>query len=297
MNSSIAASDGSIGSRGVPTEPATTVIKHNSRWRDVALLAAVPAVLIALFLLPESTRLALAFSYTDPTVVTAFTAHYVSASAGHLLANVLGFAVLASLGYSLSLLARRRRLFLVALWTFLVAFPFVLSGLNLAVPRNAVGMGFSGINMALFGYLPIGLALALRERFHLRDVRLRLPGVFFLSVSSVALLALPASPTVAGIAVAGIALAVPYVRPSTGRHATSARGTLLGILRSPGDAELVAAAAVVAATYPLVGFPSMPSDAGTIVNTYVHFLGFVLAFLVVYVSILVADFRDRDRVR
>jgi len=43
---------------------------------------------------------------------------------------------------------------MVALATFLAAFPVVLSALNLAVPRNAISFGFSGINMAFAGLLP-----------------------------------------------------------------------------------------------------------------------------------------------
>ncbi|MBB6646640.1 hypothetical protein H5V44_10140 [Halobellus sp. MBLA0160] len=109
------------------------------------------------------------------------------------------------------MLGGRQRFFLIALATFLLA----LSALNLAVPRNALGFGFSGIDMALLGLLPVLLWAYARERF-VPDASVRpLPAVFFLFVGWIALLALPVSPTGVGLAglataVAGVSIAVVY---------------------------------------------------------------------------------------
>jgi len=131
--------------------------------------------LLAIFTLPESTRRSLAFAYADPTAVTAFTAHYVHLDVGHLAGNVAGYALLAGVGYALAVLGDSRRFFLTALATFLLVFPFVLSALNLAVPRDAIGFGFSGINMALAGLLPLLLGTYARERFHVEGRSARCP--------------------------------------------------------------------------------------------------------------------------
>jgi hypothetical protein len=57
---------------------------------DLLALAAVPAVLLAVFALPEATRRSLAFAYHDPTTLTALSAHYLHFDADHLLANLAG---------------------------------------------------------------------------------------------------------------------------------------------------------------------------------------------------------------
>lgn len=148
------AGDGSDPTLGSPTgagEDATPAFRQelvaSVRASDLAVLLAVPVLLLAIFTLPESTRRSLAFAYADPTAVTAFTAHYVHLDVGHLAGNVAGYALLAGVGYALAVLGDSRRFFLTALATFLLVFPFVLSALNLAVPRDAIGFGFSGINM------------------------------------------------------------------------------------------------------------------------------------------------------
>lgn len=270
---------------------------------DAVALLVVPAVLLAVFTLPESTKRAVAFSYTEPTLFTAFTAHYVHLTSPHLVGNVLGFALLSSVGYGLSLLAGRRRLFFASAITFLFVFPFVLSGLNLAVPRNAIGYGFSGVNMAFFGYIAVILPVAIDEHLGVAW-RQYAPGQFFVSVAYISLIALPVSTVSAGVGVASVVFALPYARAAVrSRDAVRNRGddhyqsdkreslreTLQRILARPVCGELVAIAVVVLLAYPFIGFPSV-SATGPRVNVYVHFLGYALAFLVVHVSLLA----DRD---
>jgi len=294
------------GGSGSPIRAGTTRIVA-----DATALLVVPVVLLAVFTLPESTKRAAAFSYTEPTLPTAFTAHYVHLAVPHLVGNVVGFALLASVAYGLSLLAERRRLFFAAAATFLLAFPFVLSGLNLAVPRNAIGYGFSGVNMAFFGYIAVILPIAIDEGFGVAWRRYA-AGQFFVSIAYIALIALPASVVSAGIGVASVVFALPYVReavrdrseargraaardqhgaPKCGRgdERESPRATLRRILSQPGYGELVTVAVVVLLAYPFIGFPAV-STTGPRVNVYVHFLGYALAFIVVHVSLLA----DRD---
>jgi len=139
-----ARSDGTTAKRDADGSGFRRELVAGVRLVDLLALAAVPVVLGAVFALPESTRRSLAFAYTDPTVRTAFTAHYVHLDVDHLAGNVAGYVVLAGVGYALAVLAGCRRFFMVALATFLAAFPVVLSALNLAVPRNAISLDSPG---------------------------------------------------------------------------------------------------------------------------------------------------------
>jgi hypothetical protein len=253
---------------------------------DLLVLAAAPAALGAVFALPESTRRSLAFAYTDPTVRTAFTAHYVHLDPGHLAGNVAGYLLLAGVGYALAVLAGYRRFFMVALATFLVAFPPVLSALNLAVPRNAIGFGFSGINMALAGLLPLLLGVYARARFFPEGSIRALPAVFFPLVGWMALLALPVpsgldGPGLAGLAtaVAGALLGVLYASSTGIRVLEALRASARAAVSNPGYGDLFAVGAAVLVGYPIVGFPGDPTGSGSVVNLYVHLLGFCLAFI------------------
>ncbi|MGQ3328877.1 MULTISPECIES: hypothetical protein [Halorubrum] len=257
------------------------------RLADLLVLAAVPAVLGAVFALPESTRRSLVFAYTDPTVRTAFTAHYVHLDAGHLAGNVAGYCLLVGVGYVLAVLAGYRQFFMIAFVTFLAAFPIVLSALNLAVPRNAIGFGFSGINMALAGLLPLLLGVYARERFF-PDASIRaLPAVFFPLVGWMALLALPVSagaldgPGLAGVAIgiAGLLLGSLYASTAGIRIRGAVREGIRAAVSNPGYGDLFAVGIAVVVSYPLVGFPGDPTGAGSVVNLYVHLLGFCLAFI------------------
>ncbi|EMA61795.1 hypothetical protein [Halorubrum lipolyticum] len=257
------------------------------RLVDLLALAAVPVVLGAVFALPEPTRRSLAFAYAEPTVLTAFTAHYVHLEAGHLVGNVVGYGLLAGVGYALAVLAGYRRFFMIAFTTFLAAFPVALSALNLAVPRNAIGFGFSGVNMALFGLLPLLLGVYARERFFPGASIRSLPAVFFPLVGWMALLALPVSPGaldgpgIAGIAtaVAGLVLGLLYASSTGIRIRRAIRSGARAAVSNPGEGDLFAIGVALVVGYPIVGFPGDPTGTGSVVNLYVHLLGFCLAFI------------------
>ena len=264
----------------------------DERWKrylpfDIAVLCLVPVTLFGLFLLPEPVRRAAAISFADPTVRTAFTAHFIHLSTAHLLGNILGFVLLGTVAYGLSIVAGHRRLFWVATITFLVAFPFVLSALNLVIPRNAIGYGFSGVNMAVFGYVVVILPMAADARTG-TNTRSFVPALFFCSVAYIALIALPTSSLSLAIVGAAIASALPYAR----RVDTDALRAALAVGRElrmqPGVGELVDVAVVVIVAYPMIGFPS-GSAAGLQINIYVHFLGYAMAVLVVHISLLFDD--------
>ncbi|QUO47522.1 hypothetical protein [Halorubrum ruber] len=259
-------------------------LSARTRLIDLVALCLPPTVLVAVFALPRVTRRSLAFAYTDPTLLSAFTAHYVHLGADHLLGNLAGYGLLAGTDYALAVLSGRRRLFFTAFVTYLAAFPFALSALNLAVPRNAIGFGFSGVNMALAGLLPIVWYYYAREQFAPGASVAALPAVFFALVGWIALLALPVSTEGIGLAglsigVAGALLALLYAASSGVRLPRSLRAHAKSIASRPGYGDLLAVGAAVAVGYPVVGFPSDPAGADSVVNLYVHLLGFCLGFI------------------
>jgi hypothetical protein len=255
-----------------------------ARVVDLLALCVPPIALAAVFALPRATRRSLAFAYTDPTLLSAFTAHYVHLGADHLLGNLAGYGLLAGVGYALAVLGGRRRLFFTAFVTYLAALPFALSALNLAVPRNAIGFGFSGVNMALAGLLSILWYCYAREQFAPGASVAALPAVFFALVGWIALLALPVSTEGVGIAglsvgVAGPLLALLYAASSEVRLPRPLRAHAKSVAARPGYGDLLAVGAVIAVGYPVVGFPSDPAAGGSVVNLYVHLLGFCLGFI------------------
>ncbi|PSQ57319.1 hypothetical protein BRD22_02615 [Halobacteriales archaeon SW_8_68_21] len=280
--------EGSVADRDVDGRPGYAAFAEelSARVRVVDLLALClpPVVLLGMFALPETSRRSLAFAYADPTPLSAFAAHHVHLGTNHLLGNLVGYGLLAGVGYLLAALSGRCRLFFTAFVTYLGAFPFALSALNLAVPQNAIGFGFSGINMALAGLLPILWYCYAQDQFAPSVSVAALPALFFALVGWIALLALPVSTEGDGlvgltIGVAGALLALLYAASSDLRRPHSLRERARTVASRPGYGDLLVVGAVVAVGYPVVGFPADPSSGGSVVNLYVHLLGFCLGFI------------------
>ena len=263
------------------------VLRSAVRPVDLLAIVAVPLVLGAAFVLPEETRRSLAFSYTDPTLWTAFTANYVHLGADHLLGNVVSYALVVPLVYLLSALSGRRRRFMVAFTTFLVAFPAALSVLNLAVSRPGVTVGFSGVNMAFVGFLPIALAGFLRAHFEV-DGELDLAGgLFFAGLALVAVLSVRSLATVGVAAAAALAAVLFFLSVADLQERT--RPDVRAAVQAGGYFELAAVAFVLFAGLPMVAFPVDPVVDDSIVNLYVHLLGYALGFIATYATVHVAD--------
>ncbi len=255
-----------------------TALRETARLREVLLLAIVPGAAIAAFALPSDRRESLAFVYTEPSLLTAYTAQFVHFEPAHLAANVLGYALVVGFGYSLAVLSGYRRLYGVAAVTYLAAFPPALSWLNLAIPRDAVGYGLSGLNMAFTGLLAlvlVGYAGALDDRVRVRHA----PGLFFALLAVISLVALPGTVSRA-IAVASAVIAAVY-----GVSAWRAwqPGVSVGVRRGSWlDVGILGAVTLLG--YQFVGFEN-PTVDGVVVNVYVHLLGFCLGFIVPYTAL------------
>lgn len=252
---------------------------RHARVIDLLLLAVVPAVLFWVYTLPAATRRALSFTYTDPTVLSAYTAHFVHFSPDHLFANVMAYLLLAGVGYTLAVLAGKRLFFGAAAIAILLVVPGFLSGLNLAFPRYAIGFGTSGLNMALLGVLPLLLVSYARQRLDLGIPLRAAPVAFFALLGWMTFLALPFSLVTLALAGAGAAGIVVYAVSLRAEQLPSLGTVKDRILATGGFGDLFVVGVVLMVAYPVVGFPTDPATTGRVVNLYAHLLGFALAFI------------------
>ncbi|WP_158294470.1 rhomboid family intramembrane serine protease [Halorubrum sp. GN11GM_10-3_MGM] len=242
----------------------------------------IMSIIIIIFSLSESTRRTLSFAYAEPSLWTAYTAPFVHLSAAHLAGNVAVFLLVSGAFYALSRHVRTPWLFFSALVAALSIFPVTLSLLNLAVPRDAVTYGFSGVNMALVGFLPVAIGRYIEaKRGRPIDTGLLL-AAFFLSVSGIAIFAVPRSPLASAVGTAGLTLCVLFggsavrqelrLADSRGRWRASASDPV--VIVGIGTWILLLATA----------FPQTVATDGSVTNVYVHFVGYALGFMTAYLA-------------
>jgi len=255
---------------------------------DLALVGSVPFVLCLVSLLPRVLRQSLVFDYAAPTVATAFVSAFVHLDSLHLLVNVGLYALVAPVGLALSVAAGRRHRFRVVFVTFVLAFPAVLSYLNLASPRSASALGFSGVVMAFAGYLPFALATYLERRFDVGPATQLAPALFLASLSLVAVLSVRSVFALVGHRATGLSLAAllgaGWYGLAVRERCPTLRADVWALVRTPGAAELVVVALVLVVTVPFVAFPATPVLGGATLNLYVHLLGYTLGFLVPFLT-------------
>lgn len=252
---------------------------------DVALVGSVPAVLLLAFFLPRSVKWRLALDYANPTLVTAFTSHFVHFSARHVLVNLLGGTIVVATGYLLSVLSGRRQQFLVAFACFVFAFPFVLSGLNLLFVRPTVGVGFSGVVLAFVGYLGVALMDFVGEQYDAAVGGLRSAWLFFLALALIAF-DLPVYGPLLSLAalVASVALLRDLVAPLDCERFRRGGSAV------DGSGELIALGLLAFLVYPTVSVPTDPTTPNGVVNVYSHVLGFCLGYIATYVMVVLDGF-------
>lgn len=254
--------------------------------QDLLVLATVPAVLVGVFLLPNSTRMGYVLAYADPTVLTAFSMHFVHLDVGHLLTNLIVYLLVVPVAYLESRRANRRELFWAAFVTFLLVLPFALSGLNLLFDRPAIGFGFSGINMAFLGLLGLFLIAGAGHRPGRTTSVHHAPGLFFAGTGLMATLAVP-DPRIRLGLVAAATLAACLYLIELGDGAPI-RARLETALRSDG-LDLTVAGLAVFLFVPFAAFPTNPAEAGQVLNLYTHFLGYGLGFIAPYATVSILE--------
>lgn len=270
----------------VPEEPFGDALRRVIASHDIAILLLPVVGFVGVTLLPWELREQLAFSYTEPELLAAFAAHFVHTDAGHLFQNLAAYVLVVSTTYLLSALAGRRQLFYTVFVVVFLLFPFVLSGLNLAVPREALSMGASGLMLAFLGYLPVALAEYVCHRFCVGDDARRdiAGGLFFVGLLAVIPLVVAAVRLdLSAVLIVATLLAVVGYGVSLWRSGID-RSTVRG--PPPGFVEFGVFSIVILLVGLITAFPTDPlSDAG-LVNTYTHFLGYTLGFLSSYLAVL-----------
>jgi hypothetical protein len=269
---------------------------------DAGLILAVPAVLVAVMWLPLSVRESLVFQYTRPTLLTAVASSFVHLGTEHLAVNLLGYALVVPTAYLLAVATGARRQFRVVFVSLTLSCPVLLAYLNLAIVRQSGSVGFSGVLLALYGYLPLLIARHLEREFDIGSRRKTAPLLFFVGVTVISVLTLGAVltfgvtvpngavtvavtdvlvETLVGL-IAALVLIVALYGVSLLDEEASLRSKARRAVARQGHFELAVAATVLFLVLPLTTFPVDPVMNGQVLNLYVHLLGYAIGFISVY---------------
>jgi len=259
------------------------------RLSDLLALLVVPAVLVGVFQLPAETRRQLVFDRGAPTLLTAYTSHFVHLDGAHLLGNVLTYLFVGLLSYLLCALSDRRQLFWTTTFALVAVFPFALSTMQLVFPRERLILGFSGINGGFFGLLCFSLLAFVRANLTTAIDERFAPVLLFVTVGLIALVVLPARAWRVEIAAAGFALAALYVGVAVSASGVPSWTDIQEAVANPGYFELAGGALGALLSYPFVGFGSVVLPGEAVVDVYVHLLGYALAFITVFSFVIVVD--------
>ncbi|MFC6721067.1 rhomboid family intramembrane serine protease [Halobacteriaceae archaeon SHR40] len=262
---------------------------QNVRRLDLLMIATVPLVLLAVFVLPVATLERFVFDTTDPTLLTGYTAYFVHLEWFHLLGNLAVYLPAVGVAYLLCILSGRRRLFRITFVTVLVAFPLVLSAMQLIFPRERFIFGFSGLNAAFVGLASFALMAYLASNISDRADERHAPVFLFFVVGLVALLSLPARAYRFEIGSAALALVGLYLGTILYRRGRPTLAEFRAATDRPGYFELAGSGFGLLVGYPVVAFQDAVVPQGGVVDVYVHLLGFSLAFIVVFTFVFLAE--------
>ncbi|QSG06143.1 hypothetical protein [Halapricum desulfuricans] len=278
-------------------------IRERLSLADALLLGIAPAVLIGVYALPAATREALVFRYADPTIRTAIAAPFVHLKALHLLFNLIAYGLIVGTIYALSAASGHREEFRIVFVSLLLVTPPVLSYLNLTIVRLGITYGFSGVLMAVYGYLPLSIAEYLESRLRVGRSRTLAPLFFFAGLAfmtvqlfravlrnpvTVAVNGVPASVSwVLAAALVELLVALLLVLSlyaiSVANEAWDPRDRLGDAVRQTGYFEFGIVATLLFLAVPFATFPSDPIVGSRVFNLYVHFVGYTLGFISSYV--------------
>lgn len=262
-------------------ENVRTRFREAVRVVDLLAILLVPAVLVLVFTFPTPARESLALSTDAPTVVSMYAAHFVHLDPGHISGNLAIYALVVPTVYLLAALGDRPQAFLIPFLAVLLLFPFVLSALHLALDTPGRVLGFSGLNMAFVGMVPLFEAIYLSRLD--RDVRLdHAPALFFAGAAVIAFRLVPGDPErLALTAAAGVLAAVFAGYAWRG----ISRETIVDLVGRSVEFELVAGAVVVFFLAVSLGFPEDPTRPDGFVGVYTHFLGYAAGFVLTYLAL------------
>ncbi|WP_336326227.1 hypothetical protein [Halovenus sp. HT40] len=264
-------------------------VASEARPVDIAVLVSVPLILAGLFFLPLSIRERFVFETAEPTVRTAYAAHFVHRQQFHLLGNLLVYLVVVPVTYLLCILSRRRQLFAVAFVMLFTVFPFALSVMQLLFPRQREILGFSGINAGFFGLLCVAWIIYAGRHFAGGTSTRYAPALLFVMMGAIALITLPSRAWRLEIAIVSLGLGVGYVLLWLRRGEYPTLDTIREGFDRFGYAELAGAGFGLIVSYPFVGFRRFVTVGTGILDVYIHLLGYSLAFIIVYAYVAVVE--------
>lgn len=262
-------------------------VRSSVRPADLALLASVPAVLVGVHLLPPGTRAGLMLEYGDPTPLALWSAAYVHRGLEHLANNVIAYVAMVVPAYLLFVFAGERRCFRATFASFLLVLPVLIEGLNVVLIGRGTGAGFSGIDAAFLGLLPVAVLVYLGERGSARFEPVH--GVAgFLVVSAMIVAIYGRWLAAAGILAIAALIGVHDAR-RIGRDEWRRTARMLG--ETPGHLELVLVAVLVFLASPVLLFPQVVARDGEVVNVIAHYAGFLAGFFGPTVWLTIRRFR------
>ncbi|MFB6301009.1 MAG: hypothetical protein ABEH65_12200 [Halobacteriales archaeon] len=257
-------------------------LKSQLRLIDLLALLAVPLFLFAAQLLPAAARRELALVYERPTLVSMLTAHFVHATWGHLFSNLGSYTLVTLTAYVLSVLTDRRRQFFIVFVAILTVVPMGLSLVIVQLRSTGIAWGFSGIVMALVGYLlliQVGyFALRFSPAAHLDHA----PGIFFFGIAAIVLITSPLTRTT-GLIVSGVILiGLFYLWPVL--RASSISGVFAGVQRA-GYFEVALFGTITSGWMILTTFSARAGTTTVIIDQTSHLFGFTAGFLLAYIAL------------
>jgi len=260
-------------------------VLESVRLLDILLISAIPAVLFVLSQLRDTRQRSLAFNPDTPTILSAFTAHFVHFDGPHLSGNLWLYLLVVPMIYLLFALSDSRRDFFATGFPILFVAPFLLSGLNLLLPRSgAIIVGFSGVAMAFVGVLPVALFRFLADRVP-RSVGLTdALSLFFIGG---ALIAFRMAPIAIGLAIgipAGL-IAVLLAWRLLRKIRPIQPGELGRTVRNTGYVELAATAPIIFLVATFMAFPADPFQYGGVIDLSTHLVGYLLGFMLAFVFV------------
>ena len=156
---------------GATQGPLSGIYQHTatvtSRHERVALFGLVPGVLTAIALLPAGVTGSWILRVNAPSAQAVYLTNFVHSGWAHLAINVANYLVFIATLLAVAVYAEVRRSLVAVTTVFMIVVPGVVSGYTLwLVSGSGVRtiVGFSGVNAALLGYIPVVLFRFFHER-------------------------------------------------------------------------------------------------------------------------------------
>jgi len=156
---------------GVAQGPLSDIRQHatavTSRYERLTLFGVVPSLLTAIALLPAHVTASWILHVDAPSAQAVYLTNFVHSGWAHVAINVASYLVFITTLLAVAVYAEVRRSLVAVTTVFMIVVPGVVSGYTLwLVSGSGVRtiVGFSGVNAALLGYIPVVLFRFFHER-------------------------------------------------------------------------------------------------------------------------------------